>query len=159
MSNVELAGMEKRELGDLLLKATEGDAAAQNQLAARLATGSGVRRDLKASLYWYFEAIRQGYVQAKWNAGTMLVNKEVELENGPALGMALIEEAAAANDNSACLFLASCYENGIYGKKVDKALDSYCMDQARNYKKMKIFDTPSKVIERIVLPPPSLRID
>lgn len=151
--------MEKTELQELVLKATEGDATAQNQLGARFATGSGVRQDLQASLYWYFEAIRQGYVQAKWNAGTMLLNKEVELDDGPALGMALIEEAAAANDNSACLFLANCYEEGIYGKKVDKDLARYWTDRARDYKKIKIFDTPSKAIDRIVLPPPPTRID
>jgi uncharacterized protein len=148
----------RTRLQELLLKATEGDAAAQNQLGACLATGSGIRQDLKASLYWYFEAIRQGYVQAKWNAGTMLINKEVELNDGPALGMRLIEEAAAANDNSACLFLANCYEDGTYGKKVDKDLARYWTDRARDYKKIKIFDTPSKAIEHIILPPPSIRI-
>lgn len=151
--------MEKTQLHELLLKATEGDAAAQNQLGARLATGSGVRRDLQASLYWYFEAIRQGYVQAKWNAGTMLLNKEVELDDGQALGMALIEEAAAANDNSACLFLADCYEKGTCGKKVDKDLARYWKRRARDYKKIKIFDAPSKAIERIALPAPSIHID
>lgn len=151
--------MEKTELEELLLKATEGDATAQNQLGARLATGSGIRKDLKASLYWYFEAIRQGYVQAKWNAGTMLLNQEVELDDGQALGMTLIEEAAAANDNSACLFLADCYEGGTYGKKMDKDLARYWKDRAQDYKKIKIFDTPSKAIERVILPPPSIRID
>ena len=149
----------KSDLKELLLKATEGDASAQNQLAARLATGSGVRKDLRASLYWYFEAVRQGYVQAKWNAGTMLVNTEVQLENGPALGMRLIEEAAGANDNSACLFLATCYEKGSYGKKVDADLAKHWRKQARDYKKLKIFDTPSKAIEHINLPPPSIQID
>ena len=149
----------KTQLRELLLKATEGDAAAQNQLGARLAMGSGIRQDLQASLYWYFEAIRQGYVQAKWNAGTMLLNKEVELDDGQALGMTLIEEAAAGNDNSACLFLAKCYEDGTYGKKVDKNLAGHWMSRARDYKKIKIFDAPSKAIERIILPPPSTRID
>lgn len=151
--------MEKTELKELLRKAAEGDAAAQNQLGARLATGSGVRQDLQASLYWYFEAIRQGYVQAKWNAGTMLLNEEVDLSDGPALGMTLIEEAAAANDNSACLFLAKCYEDGTYGKKVDSVLARHWVDRARDYKKIKILDSPSKAIERIILPTPSLRID
>jgi TPR repeat protein len=151
--------MEKTQLQELLLKATEGDAAAQNQLGARLAMGSGVRQDLQASLYWYFEAIRQGYVQAKWNAGTMLLNKEVVRDDGPALGMALIEEAAAANDNSACLFLAKCYEDGTYGKKVDEDLAHHWMDRARDYKNIKIFDIPSKAIDGIILPPPSIRID
>jgi len=155
---MELGGM-GNQLQELLLKAAEGDAAAQNQLGARLATGSGIRLDLRASLYWYFEAIRQGYVQAKWNAGTMLLNKEVELDDGPALGMTLIEEAAAAYDNSACLFLAKCYEDGTYGKKVDIDLARHWMDRARDYKKIKIIDTPSKAIERVILPPPSLRID
>jgi TPR repeat protein len=150
--------MDKTQLQELLLKAAEGDAAAQNELGARLATGSGVREDRQASLYWYFEAIRQGYVQAKWNAGTMLLNKEVELDDGPALGMALIEEAAAANDNSACLFLANCYEDGTFGRKIDKDRARYWIHRARDYKKIKIFDAPSKTIERIILPPPSTRL-
>lgn len=149
----------KTQLQELLLKATEGDAAAQNQLGARLATGSGIRQDLRAALYWYFEAIRQGYVQAKWNAGTMLLNKEVELDDGPALGMTLIEEAAAANDDSACLFLAKCYEDGTYGKKVDRDRARYWLDRARDYKKIKVFDAPSKAIERVILPSPSTPID
>jgi hypothetical protein len=73
--------------------------------------------------------------------------------------MTLIEEAAAAYDNSACLFLAKCYEDGTYGKKVDKDLALRWMRRARDYKKIKIFDTPSKATERIILPPPATRID
>jgi len=142
-----------------VILASEGDAAAQNQLGALLATGDGAPRDLRASLYWYFEAIRQGYVQAKWNAGSMLVNREVDLDDGPALGMALIEEAAAANDSSACLFLAHCYHYGTHGKKANRELARYWEVRSADYKNLKVFDVPSKTIEGIALPPPSLNLE
>src|ERR1700675_1521735 len=130
----------ENDLQDLLGRAEEGDPIAQNLLAARLATGNGVVQDNLGSLYWYSEAIKGGYVHAKWNAGSMLIEDQPGLEAFRGLGMKLIEEAADANENSACLFLAQCYRNGTFGKSVDDERASYWEERAWDHKKMKEFD-------------------
>jgi TPR repeat protein len=142
--------METSNSGDiqrLLRNAEKGDPIAQNSLGARLATGCGVVQDILGSLYWYFQAIRQGYVQAKWNAGCILVEGIDGFESYRELGMKLIEEAAEANDSSACLFIEQCYRNGTFGKTANDKLASYWESRAWDYKNMKEFDIRSDLIK------------
>jgi TPR repeat protein len=128
------------DLQGLIERAEGGDSIAQNLLAARLATGNGVVQDNLGCLYWYSEAIKGGYVHAKWNAGSMLIEGQPGLEAFRELGIKLIEEAADANENSACLFLAQCYRNGTFGKSVNDERASHWEERAWDHKKMKEFD-------------------
>ena len=130
---------EDDELRELVREAETGDPFAQNLLAARLATGNGVVKDILGSLYWYFEAIKKGYVHAKWNAGSVLV-EEKDVSGHRELGMKLIEEAAEAGENSACLFIAECCRNGSYGKKRDQEAASYWEQRAWDHERMKEID-------------------
>jgi TPR repeat protein len=109
------------EVADLIDLAERGVPPAQNLLGARLATGSGVQQDVAQALYWYLRASESGYTPAKWNAGSILVDGEQSIRKDLDRGMALIQEAADAYDSSACLFLASCFRNGTYGKQIDKS--------------------------------------
>jgi TPR repeat protein len=105
----------RREILEQLTLAEEGDAATQNVLAAKLAQGYFVKKDLATALYWYGQAVKQGYTHAKWNAGSMLIEGEGVSSKHINIGMALIEQAARCGDSSACNFLAQCYERGAYG--------------------------------------------
>ena len=66
----------RQEFARQLLLAEQGEAADQNAIGAKLAQGYFVERDLKGALYWYAQAVKQGYTHAKWNAGTMLLSGE-----------------------------------------------------------------------------------
>jgi hypothetical protein len=107
----------RRETMRRLELAEQGDASAQNAIAAQLAQGYFVRKDLPGALYWYAQAMKHGYTQSMWNAGTMLVAGEGLLEPLPDIGNKLIEQAAACGDSSACAYLrrkepARFVENG-----------------------------------------------
>ena len=101
--------------------AEEGDAEAQNIIAARLAKGYFVKKDEQGAFFWYCQAAKQGYVSAKWNAGNMLLYGEAGLQKNQELAMTLIEDAANSGEADACLFLSLCYLSGKYGK--DKSMD------------------------------------
>lgn len=130
------------ELQRLIKSAELGDAEAQNILGARLITGEGVKQDTLGGLYWYAQAIKQGYVHAKWNAGSMFVDGEEGVEKDLSLGMRLIEEAAEANENSACLFLAHAYRVGSYSKNIDENQADRWDKQAWDRQHFKPFDRP-----------------
>jgi TPR repeat protein len=110
------------------------------------------------SLYWYFEAIKKGYVHAKWNAGSELV-EEKDVSGYRELGLKLIEEAADAGQNSACLFVANCYRHGTYGKKMDEEAAAYWERRAWDYKNRNEFDLRRNLLEdySLLLSRPELR--
>ncbi|MBT3056559.1 MAG: sel1 repeat family protein [Candidatus Thiodiazotropha sp. (ex Codakia orbicularis)] len=114
--------------------AEEGDAEAQNIIAARLAKGYFVKKDEQGAFYWYCQAIKQGYVYAKWNAGIMLLHGDGGIPKNQELAMMLIEDAANAGDNDACKFLSLSYLNGKYGKDKDIDLSEQWNKKAQNVK-------------------------
>jgi TPR repeat protein len=122
----------RREIVEQLTLAEEGDAATQNALAAKLAQGYFVKRNLVAALYWYGQAVKQGYTHAKWNAGTMLIEGEGVSSKHVNLGMVLIEQAASSGDASACNFLAQCYERGAYGMPQDPSVSEKWRQSAQD---------------------------
>ncbi len=122
----------RREIAEQLVLAQEGDAPSQNVLAAKLAQGYFVKKDLAAALYWYGQAVKQGYTHAKWNAGSMLIEGEGVSSRHVALGMALIEQAASCGDTSACNFLAQCYERGAYGMPLDSLMSEKWRQSAQD---------------------------
>ena len=123
----------------LLALAEDGQADAQNALAARLATGYFVKPDQSGALYWYAQAVRAGYTHAKWNAGTMLINGEGIDSPERVLGMELIEQAAKAGEMAACQLLSDCFEKGICGKPVDMALSQYWRGRASSHSEFEEF--------------------
>jgi TPR repeat protein len=66
----------RRETTRQLVLAERGEAAEQNAIGAKLAQGYFVKTNLAGALYWYAQAVKQGYTHAKWNAGTMLIAGE-----------------------------------------------------------------------------------
>lgn len=108
----------------LVAAAEGGDPHAQHSLASKLATGSDVEMDERAAFFWYCQACLSGLAEAKFNAGVMLINGE-GAEVNVALGMHLIEDAAALGENNACMFISFCYARGGYGKAVDEKLAEY----------------------------------
>jgi TPR repeat protein len=108
-------GEKHREIVRQLALAEQGEAAAQNSIGAALAQGSFVDRDLAGALYWYAQAVKQGYTHAKFNAGTMLILGEGMAVAHTVLGMALVKQAAEAGDPSARNFLSQCYAEGSFG--------------------------------------------
>jgi TPR repeat protein len=122
----------RQEIARQLLLAERGEAADQNVIGAKLAQGYFVERDLAGALYWYAQAVKQGYTHAKWNAGTMLLSGEGVKVACVELGMRLIEEAANCGDASACNFLAQCFEQGIFGKERDLLMSAKWRESAQN---------------------------
>jgi len=127
---------------ELIRLAKEGDAEAQNILGAQLITGDHIKKDILDGFYWYCQAIKKGYVKAKWNAGSMLLYGECEVEKNEDIGLSLIEDAAEANDNSACLFISRCYLKGRFGKKVDLELAKHWEQRAWDINNKKDFNRP-----------------
>ena len=97
-----MSAIKSNRFAKLLKQAEEGDPEAQNILGASLAAGDFVDKDILGGFYWYCQAIKKGYVHAKWNAGSMLIDGDEGLEKNVELGLRLIEEAAEGNENSAC---------------------------------------------------------
>ncbi|MEM7251140.1 MAG: hypothetical protein AAF493_06950 [Pseudomonadota bacterium] len=65
-------------------------------------------------MYWYLQSVENGYVDSMWNAATMLLKGEGGFKNQE-LGLRLVLVAAEHGNNSACLYLANCYESGLEG--------------------------------------------
>ncbi len=99
--------------------AKSGSAVAQNVIAARLAQGYFVEQDDAGALYWYCQAVKQGYSDSKWNAGTMIELGEGGAEKNLELAMQLMQEAADAGVASACHYFINLYECGLKGASVD----------------------------------------
>jgi TPR repeat protein len=156
---VGLLTREMDDLGELISLAEQGEPVAQNLLAARLATGSGVKLDAAGALYWYLQAVKSGYVHAMWNAGSMLIDGEGGIEPDPVFGMELIERAAASNENSACLFLAMCHRDGKYGKAKNHEAAEYWDKRAWDFKGFREFDAEHNLRESAAfnLPRPVVR--
>jgi TPR repeat protein len=123
----------RREITNQLLLAEQGEAAVQNIIGAKLAQGYFVKRDLAGALYWYAQAVKQGYTYAKWNAGTMLIAGEGVEGRRIELGVELIEQAADCGDASACDFLAQCYAKGTFGKVRDPVMSAKWSERAREH--------------------------
>lgn len=105
----------RRDVVRQLTLAEQGEAAAQNSVGAKLAQGYFVGRNLVGALYWYAQAVKQGYTHAKFNAGTMLIIGEGVAAADAVLGMSLVRQAAEAGDPSARNFLSQCYAQGRFG--------------------------------------------
>jgi uncharacterized protein len=147
----------RQEITNQLLLAEQGEAAAQNIIGAKLAQGYFVKRDLAGALYWYAQAVQQGYTYAKWNAGTMLIAGEGVEGRRVELGLELIEQAADCGDESACDFLAQCYANGGFGKERDPVMSAKWSERAREHTRFVEYGPPFDLYAHgITLPKPKV---
>lgn len=59
------------QIEDLLLNAKQGHVEAQTQLGLSYLTGHGLPQDLDRACYWFNEAAKQGFEEARLNLGKM----------------------------------------------------------------------------------------
>lgn len=59
------------ELEELIVKANQGDASAQNDLGLMYAAGQGVPQNYEQAAIWYAKAANQGVTAAQFNLGLM----------------------------------------------------------------------------------------
>lgn len=105
-----------RRVQGWLKLAETGDAFAQNNLGAILAKGDVcVEKSEDGAVYWYAQAIKKGYVPAKWNLATMIKNGEGGLEINIPYALMMMDQAALEGETTACLFLSDIYRDGAYG--------------------------------------------
>lgn len=64
----------KKEIFELMEKAHQGDAMAQNDLGVSYETGEGVEQNYSEALKWYQAAANQGHAIAQSNLGNMYFN-------------------------------------------------------------------------------------
>jgi localization factor PodJL len=95
--------------------ADKGDAAAQYDLAARLAEGRGVDRDLAASVSWFEKAAAQGLAQAQYRLGA-LYEKGSGVPRDLARARGLYEKAATQGNVRAMHNLAVIEAEGVDSK-------------------------------------------
>ncbi len=87
--------------------------------------GQGVESDSKVALEWFLRAADQGQVQAKANAGALLLMGEATAE-GKQRGLDLLSEAAEAGDVNSLFNLGVIYQQGEHTSKDEaKAVECY----------------------------------
>ena len=96
-----------------------------NDLGACYAVGRSGKVNNRLALKYYFKAACSGYVESLWNAGSMLIEGEDDIEANPAIGMLLIRIAADKFQTSACLYVSRCYELGRFGLPLNPRLAKY----------------------------------
>ena len=135
--------IEGETIWDLRERATGGSAFDQDQMGAFLATGAdGIcEQDEVEARYWYLLAVKQGYIDSKWNLGTMLLHGEGGPEDVEK-GMFLIEQAAAEGQYSACGFLRDIHEVGGYGKSPSADLSRHWGKEAERIRPIDGADLP-----------------
>jgi len=146
-------------LMELIRNAEQGDAFAQNILAAKLASGDCFQKDSIGAFYWYCRAIKSGYTHAKWNAGSLMIDGSDGVPHDRDIAWRLIEEAAEANQTSACLFIAQCFRDGSYGKPVDADEEQFWQKKAWN-QTFREFSAPMDVFAEagLDIPAPAMAI-
>jgi len=135
--------IEGETIWDLRRRAAAGSAFHQDQMGAFLATGAdGIcEQDEVEARNWYLQAVKQGYIDSKWNLGTMLIDGD----GGPRdveKGMFLIQQAAAEGQYSACGFLGDIYEVSGYGLSPDTGLSQRWREEADRIKATDVTDQP-----------------
>ena len=103
---------------DLLAKATQGDAGAQNDLGICYRDGDGGEKDEKRACYWFSKAAEQGNALGQYNLGICYkdgIGGGKDEKKACSLFSKAAEQGNALGQNN----LGWCYENGIGVKKDD----------------------------------------
>lgn len=90
------------------LSAEQGDDSGQLALGRLLSTGDGVKRDMKAAIYWTKLAINQGNSSAAHNLGTIYRDLKK-----PSLAFHWYNRAVEMGDNDSLFQVGLCYLFGI----------------------------------------------
>jgi len=116
--NEEETHMTTDEYQALVNAANEGDADRQAELAARLATGDGVDKNLRQAVRWYTAAAWQDHEDATYNLALMYLYGE-GVEQDSAKSIELLNTAAELGSSDAHMFLGTFYESGECGLAID----------------------------------------
>lgn len=98
------------------LAAEQGDDSGQLALGRLLSTGDGVKRDMKAAIYWTKRAINQGNSSAAHNLGTIYRDLKK-----PRLAFHWYNRAVEMGDNDSLFQVGLCYLFGLGTKQNHKA--------------------------------------
>jgi TPR repeat protein len=104
--------------------AKRGDAFAQLNLAANLATGDEGERDFKRAVFWYRKAAAQKEPEAIYNLGLMQMFGE-GLRADVGRGLRMLERAARLGSAAAQQFLGDALVRGACGTKRDPKRAAY----------------------------------
>jgi len=112
----------RKSFRSLVDAAKRGNVDAQYQLAAMLATGDGIEKDVVAAGQWYAKAAAKNHPEALYNLGLMHILGEI---CRPALkkGMAMLKRPAKLDSWDAHWYLAQVFMVGLHGepRNLDKA--------------------------------------
>jgi TPR repeat protein len=112
----------RRSHRSLVNAAKRGNVDAQYQLAAMLASGDGIEKDVAAAAQWYAKAAAKNHPEALYNLGLMHILGEI---GKPAVkkGMAMLKRAAKLDSWDAHWYLAHVFMDGLHGqpRDLDKA--------------------------------------
>jgi TPR repeat protein len=115
----------------LCAAAAHGRAGAEREVGLRYSNGAGVERDLVKAAQWFESARRDGDVAAKTLLGECyLFGKGVPKKN-EARGIALLKDAAAANEPHAMDRLGTCYHTGVGVSRDDKEASGWYTKAAK----------------------------
>lgn len=98
------------------LSAEQGDDSAQLALGCLLSTGNGIKRNIKAAIYWTKQAISQGNASAAHNLGTIYRDLKK-----PRLAFHWYNRATEMGDNDSLFQVGLCYLFGIGTKQNHEA--------------------------------------
>jgi TPR repeat protein len=122
-------GCPEKVYAALRCKAEAGNALAQYELAAVLASDSINECNIKDSFYWYMKAALRGHVEAMCNAGIQLL-QGVGVERSIEAGLYLVHLSASRCCYKAFRLLGDIYLMGLYGVEIDRRKGEYWYRQA-----------------------------
>jgi TPR repeat protein len=114
------------------LAAEQGDDSGQLSLGRLLSTGDGVKRDMKAAIYWTKRAINQGNSSAAHNLGT--IYRDLKKQR---LAFHWYNRAVEMGDYDSLFQVALCYLFGL-GTKQNPEAAYKCFQDITNYKSLNI---------------------
>jgi uncharacterized protein len=114
----------------MIRAAEQGHRGVQYFLGVQFATGELVEADPKRALYWYRRAAAAGDAEAQYNIGMMYWGGEGVRKN-PATARQWIRKAGKNGDYGAILLLASAYEIGELGFRVNRKQAKYWQARKR----------------------------
>ena len=142
------------DIDDLIKRANQGDAEAQNRLGMCYYKGIGVEQSYEKAVYWFEQVAEQGGAKAQYNLG-MFYYEGIGVEQSYEKAVYWIEQAAEQEDVYAQSYLGFCYLHGIGKEQNFKEAERLYKEAVKNgYKEdeynTRIFDNlQEKPIQQI----------
>jgi len=111
LANTGLSTINTSEVDSLILQASQGDPAAQAELAEKYFNGDGIEEDLEQAVYWYKKAAEQGDIDAQTSLSGMY-RKGTGVTQDLKWAAYWCAKAAEQNDRYSQSFLGFLYETG-----------------------------------------------